>query len=117
MAWIFWWRRPGACSISFKQKQLRLGAVTTLVIDEADRMFDMGFIRDVRKIVAHLPRERHSLLFSATMPDEVAHLVAEILRDPARIDDFAADDRGRQDRAARLSSSMRKTSARCCTIC
>jgi ATP-dependent RNA helicase RhlE len=48
-------------------------------------MFDMGFIRDVRKIVSRLPRERQSLLFSATMPDEVAHLVAEVLREPARI--------------------------------
>jgi ATP-dependent RNA helicase RhlE len=76
---------PGRLLDLVNQKQLRLGAVTTLVIDEADRMFDMGFIRDVRKIVAHLPRERHSMLFSATMPDEVAHLVAEILRNPARI--------------------------------
>jgi ATP-dependent RNA helicase RhlE len=63
-----------------------LNVVSELVIDEADRMFDMGFIRDVRRIVAHLPRQRQSMLFSATMPAEVAHLVAEILRDPARID-------------------------------
>ncbi|HSZ73437.1 MAG TPA: DEAD/DEAH box helicase [Rhizomicrobium sp.] len=76
---------PGRLLDLVNQKQVRLGAVKTLVIDEADRMFDMGFIRDVRKIVAHLPRERHSMLFSATMPDEVAHLVAEILRNPARI--------------------------------
>jgi ATP-dependent RNA helicase RhlE len=48
-------------------------------------MFDMGFIRDVRKIVGHLPKKRQSLLFSATMPDEVAHLVQEILYQPARI--------------------------------
>ncbi|HSZ10857.1 MAG TPA: DEAD/DEAH box helicase, partial [Rhizomicrobium sp.] len=76
---------PGRLLDLVNQKHVRLGAVKTLVIDEADRMFDMGFIRDVRKIVAHLPRERHSMLFSATMPDEVAHLVAEILRNPARI--------------------------------
>jgi len=63
-----------------------LSAVTTLVIDEADRMFDMGFIRDVRRIVSYLPRQRQSMLFSATMPAEVAHLVAEILKEPARID-------------------------------
>jgi ATP-dependent RNA helicase RhlE len=77
---------PGRLLDLVEQKLLRLGAVTTLVIDEADRMFDMGFIRDVRRIVAQLPRQRQSMLFSATMPAEVAHLVAEMLRDPARID-------------------------------
>jgi ATP-dependent RNA helicase RhlE len=68
------------------QKHVKLNAVSILVIDEADRMFDMGFIRDVRKIVSYVPRQRQSLLFSATMPTEVAHLVAEVLRDPVRID-------------------------------
>src|ERR1700688_3647698 len=77
---------PGRLLDLVNQKHIRLGAATTLVIDEADRMFDMGFIRDVRRIVAHLPRERQSMLFSATMPDDVAHLVAEVLRNPARID-------------------------------
>ena len=77
---------PGRLLDLVKQKHVRLGAVTTLVIDEADRMFDMGFIRDVRRIVAQLPRERQSMLFSATMPPEVAHLVGEVLRDPMRID-------------------------------
>ena len=77
---------PGRLLDLIQQKHLRLGAVTTLVIDEADRMFDMGFIRDVRRIVAQLPRQRQSMLFSATMPAEVAHLVTEILRDPARVD-------------------------------
>ena len=77
---------PGRLLDLVSQKHLRLGAVTTLVIDEADRMFDMGFIRDVRRIVAQLPRERQSMLFSATMPSEVSHLAAEVLRDPARID-------------------------------
>jgi ATP-dependent RNA helicase RhlE len=77
---------PGRLLDLISQKHVRLGAVGTLIIDEADRMFDMGFIRDVRRIVSHLPRQRQSMLFSATMPTEVAHLVAEILRDPARID-------------------------------
>jgi ATP-dependent RNA helicase RhlE len=77
---------PGRLLDLVGQKHLRLGAATTLVIDEADRMFDMGFIRDVRRIVAALPRERQSMLFSATMPGEVAHLVKEILREPARVD-------------------------------
>src|SRR5207248_8344684 len=77
---------PGRLLDLMQQKHVRLGSVSVLVIDEADRMFDMGFIRDVRRIVSHLPRQRQSMLFSATMPAEVAHLVAEILRDPMRID-------------------------------
>jgi ATP-dependent RNA helicase RhlE len=77
---------PGRLLDLVKQKHVRLSAATILVIDEADRMFDMGFIRDVKRIVAQLPRQRLSMLFSATMPLEVAHLVGEILRDPARID-------------------------------
>jgi len=76
---------PGRLLDLMGQKHVVLGAATTLVVDEADRMFDMGFIRDVRRIVSHLPRQRQSMLFSATMPDEVAHLVKEILRDPIRI--------------------------------
>src|SRR3546814_1618343 len=54
------------------QRHVRLDSVSHLVLDEADRMLDMGFIRDVRKIVGALPPRRHSLLFSATMPAEVA---------------------------------------------
>jgi ATP-dependent RNA helicase RhlE len=77
---------PGRLLDLINQKYVKLGTTTTLIIDEADRMFDMGFIRDVRKIVSQLPRQRQSMLFSATMPAEVMHLVAEILRDPARID-------------------------------
>jgi ATP-dependent RNA helicase RhlE len=77
---------PGRLLDLVAQKHIRLGVVTKFVIDEADRMFDMGFIRDVRRIVAALPVARQSLLFSATMPKEVSHLVGEILRNPARID-------------------------------
>ncbi|HVT24841.1 MAG TPA: DEAD/DEAH box helicase [Rhizomicrobium sp.] len=76
---------PGRLLDLVNQKHVVLGAVGLLVIDEADRMFDMGFIRDVRRIVSYLPKKRQSLLFSATMPDEVAHLVQEILHQPARI--------------------------------
>jgi ATP-dependent RNA helicase RhlE len=65
---------------------LNLTDIDHLVLDEADRLLDMGFIRDVKKIVGMLPRSRQSLLFSATMPKEVADLAASILRDPVRID-------------------------------
>jgi len=56
------------------------------VLDEADRMLDMGFVRDVMKIVALLPENRQSLLFSATMPAEVATLSRKILKDPVRVE-------------------------------
>src|SRR4029434_8297631 len=57
-----------------------------LVIDEADRMFDMGFIKDVRRIVASVSKQRQTLMFSATMPGDVAKLAAEVLRNPERIE-------------------------------
>jgi len=55
------------------------------VLDEADRMLDMGFIRDIRKIVAKLPKERQTLLFSATMPSDIAELARHMLKDPAKV--------------------------------
>ncbi len=76
---------PGRLLDLIKQKHLRLDLVETFVIDEADRMFDMGFIRDVRRVVSYLPRNRQSMLFSATMPAEIMHLVGEMLHDPVRV--------------------------------
>ncbi|MBM3950113.1 MAG: DEAD/DEAH box helicase [Rhodospirillales bacterium] len=77
---------PGRLLDLHNQRHVRLDAITHLVIDEADRMLDMGFIRDVRRIVALLPKVRQSLLFSATMPADVARLAHDMLRDPARIE-------------------------------
>jgi ATP-dependent RNA helicase RhlE len=77
---------PGRLLDLHKQRLIRLDKVETLIVDEADRMLDMGFIRDVRKIVAAIPRARQSMLFSATMPGDVMHLAHEMLRDPVRID-------------------------------
>jgi ATP-dependent RNA helicase RhlE len=77
---------PGRLLDLVRQKYVRLDKATTLVLDEADRMFDMGFIKDVRKLISYLPKDRLSLLFSATMPREVAHLCGEVLRDPVRIE-------------------------------
>ena len=77
---------PGRLLDLLGQGRLSLKAVEFFVLDEADRMLDMGFVRDVRKIVAALPRARQSLLFSATMPREIARLSAEILTDPVRVE-------------------------------
>jgi len=76
---------PGRLIDLLNQRLVRLDRAGILVLDEADRMLDMGFIRDVRRIVALLPSKRQSLLFSATMPREVEHLAAEILREPKRV--------------------------------
>ena len=77
---------PGRLLDLLGQGHLRLDAIETVVLDEADRMLDMGFIHDVKKIVALLPKQRQTLLFSATMPSAIARLAAGILRDPVRVE-------------------------------
>jgi ATP-dependent RNA helicase RhlE len=77
---------PGRLLDLCQQRHVRLDQVSILVLDEADRMLDMGFIHDVRKIVALCGRERQTLLFSATMPPPIAKLAHDILDHPARID-------------------------------
>jgi superfamily II DNA/RNA helicase len=76
---------PGRLLDLVKSNALRLNEVEVLVLDEADRMLDMGFIHDIRTIVAKLPKQRQTLLFSATMPREIAELADQMLRDPARV--------------------------------
>jgi len=77
---------PGRLLDLQQQRYVRLDSVEYLVLDEADRMLDMGFARDLQKIVASLPKERQSLLFSATMPGDIARLAGEMLVRPVRID-------------------------------
>ena len=77
---------PGRLLDLMRQRMLKMGEVKYLVLDEADRMLDMGFVRDVRKIIAALPQERQSLLFSATMPGEVIRLSGELLYKPVRVE-------------------------------
>jgi len=77
---------PGRLIDLGQQGHLRLDHVGIFVLDEADRMLDMGFVRDVRRIVGAMPARRQSLLFSATMPNDVAQLAASLLTDPVRID-------------------------------
>ncbi|HEY4943220.1 MAG TPA: DEAD/DEAH box helicase [Rhizomicrobium sp.] len=77
---------PGRLLDLVKQGHIRLDGVGVLIVDEADRMLDMGFIKDVRRIVAMLPKKRQSMLFSATMPDDVVKLVGDMLIQPERIE-------------------------------
>jgi superfamily II DNA/RNA helicase len=76
---------PGRLLDLVQSNGLKLGQVEFLVLDEADRMLDMGFINDIRKIVAKLPVKRQTLFFSATMPKDIAELAEAMLRDPARV--------------------------------
>ena len=77
---------PGRLLDLMSQRLLDLSKVEFLVFDEADRMLDMGFIRDIQKILAHVPKKRQSLLFSATMPHSIISLSKDMLFDPIRID-------------------------------
>ena len=76
---------PGRLLDLLQQKLLTLRSVEIFVLDEADRMLDMGFIRDVRRIITHLPAHRQTLLFSATMPREIQGLADAILKSPVEI--------------------------------
>ena len=77
---------PGRLMDLLDRKVMRLDMVETFVLDEADRMLDLGFIHDVRKIAAMLPRDRQTVLFSATMPPAVAKLAATLLDEPVRVE-------------------------------
>ncbi len=76
---------PGRLLDHLRDKTFNLAKVEHLVLDEADHMFDMGFLPDIRRILKFLPAKRQTLLFSATMPDEIRHLAEEILDNPDRV--------------------------------
>ncbi|MEW6489227.1 MAG: DEAD/DEAH box helicase [Thermodesulfobacteriota bacterium] len=76
---------PGRLLDHLAQKTIDLSGVEVLVLDEADRMFDMGFLPDIRRILKYLPAARQTLLFSATMPDDIRRLVREVLREPVTV--------------------------------
>jgi ATP-dependent RNA helicase RhlE len=77
---------PGRLLDLMNQGFVRLDRVNTFVLDEADRMLDMGFIHEVKKIIAKLPKQRQTLFFSATMPQEISSLAHSILTDPVRVE-------------------------------
>ncbi len=76
---------PGRLLDLYSQNAVKFDDLEILVLDEADRMLDMGFIRDIRKIIALLPKQRQSLLFSATFSDEIRRLSKEFTRNPAEV--------------------------------
>lgn len=77
---------PGRLNDLIGQGLCDIGGISMFVLDEADRMLDMGFIHDVKKVIARLPQKRQTLLFSATMPKEIAALAASILRNPVTVE-------------------------------
>jgi len=76
---------PGRLLDHIHQRTIDLSRVEVLVLDEADRMFDMGFLPDIRKIIKSLPSQRQTLMFSATMPDDIRKLAHEVLRAPVTV--------------------------------
>jgi ATP-dependent RNA helicase RhlE len=77
---------PGRLMDLIEQRYINLGQLEVFVLDEADRMLDMGFIHAIRRIIAMLPRKRHNLFFSATMPPDIEKLASTMLVDPVRIE-------------------------------
>jgi len=77
---------PGRLLDHVKRQNARVDQISELVLDEADHMLDLGFLPQVRQILKHLPTERHTMLFSATMPEAIESLARSILRDPQRVD-------------------------------
>jgi ATP-dependent RNA helicase RhlE len=76
---------PGRLLDHVQNKTVMFNQVSVLVLDEADRMLDMGFLPDIKRIIALLPKERQNLLFSATFPDEIRTLARTLLRNPAEV--------------------------------
>lgn len=77
---------PGRLNDLVNQKIIDLSAIEIFILDEADRMLDMGFINDVKKVIKYIPRERQTLFFSATMPNEIKNLVSTLLVDPVVVE-------------------------------
>jgi ATP-dependent RNA helicase DeaD len=76
---------PGRMLDHMQRGTLKLGKVKYLVLDEADRMFDMGFIDDIKKIISQIPKSRQTMLFSATIPDEIKRIARQFMKEPIKI--------------------------------
>ena len=103
---------PGRLIDLMGQGYIRLDRLEVLVLDEADRMLDMGFIHDVRRIIAAVPTRRQTLMFSATMPPEILSLAKSILTDPVtRRGDASGLDGGHDPAVDLLRGEERQTCA------
>ncbi len=112
---------PGRALDHLKRGTLKLGHLQMLVLDEADEMLDMGFAEDIDAILETTPKTRQTALFSATMPARILSIAQRHLKDPARGDDRAREDRrgqaaarppGRVHRAARAQAGGARSRAR-----
>jgi ATP-dependent RNA helicase RhlE len=105
---------PGRLLDHMSQGNTRFDGLEVLVLDEADRMLDMGFLPDVRRILAKLPRRRQTLLFSATLPAPIVALSREVLSDPVRLDvETALVFTRTKHRANRLAAFLDKQGVVC----
>src|SRR4051812_2879311 len=77
---------PGRLMDFLSEGTLRLDGLQILILDEVDRMLDMGFVKDVKKIIGRCPKERQTLFFSATIPPEISEIASFALRNPARVE-------------------------------
>ena len=77
---------PGRLLDHVRQRHVKLDAIESLVLDEADHMLDLGFLPQIREVLKKLPRDRHTMMFSATMPSSIEMIANEFMRDPVRID-------------------------------
>jgi ATP-dependent RNA helicase DeaD len=86
---------PGRLLDHMDRRTIDLRNINTLVLDEADRMLDMGFIDDIRKIISALPQNRQTLLFSATLPQEIQNIVRRFMKNPERVKTESYVDKGK----------------------
>ena len=104
---------PGRLLDHFRASYAKLGGLKFLVLDEADRMLDMGFLPDIRRVLRHLPTRRQTLFFSATMPPAIGALAREMLQRSGD-DQPRAACRRRRSGSRRRSIRCRSTSRRRC---